>query len=151
MRGTIVDTIPIMVITFVLLIGLVVGSLLYTEFSQTDVWNETYSGDVETTLSVLDYGTLFIVIILGMSTVISAFFIKTHPVFFPVSLILLLVVLMISGPLTNAFMGVAQDEKLVDTSNQFTVTLQTLGNLPYIILVLSAMILIGLYAKPGGA
>lgn len=140
-----------MVITFVLLIGLVIGSLLYTEFSQTDVWDETYSGDVETTLSVLDYGSLFIVIMLGMSTVISAFFIKTHPVFFPVSLILFLIVLMISGPLTNAFIGVAQDDRIIATSNQFPITLQTLGNIPYIILGLGAMILIGLYAKPGSS
>lgn len=150
MKGTIIDLIPIMIITFVLLVGLVFGSILYNEFKGTDIWDPTYTGDIETTFSILDYGAVFIIIASGLATVVFAFFIRTHPIFFVVSLILMIIVVMVSGPVTNAFMGFAQDDDIADTANDFPMTLEFMGILPYTVLAFAVLIVIGLYVKPGG-
>jgi len=151
MRGTIIDTIPLMIITFVILVGLVTASILYTEFSKEDVWDTTYAGDMDQVFSVFDYGAIFIVIASALSIVISAFFIRSHPIFLPISIIVFVIVTMTSGVLTNAFMGFAADSEVSAHANVFSNYLQFMGYLPYVIVVFGGLVLVALYAKPGSA
>lgn len=151
MRGTIIDMVPLMIITFVLLVGLVAGSLLYSEFRTEDFWDPTYTGDIDQVFSIFDYGAIFIVVALGLGVVVSAFFIRSHPIFLPISIIIFIVVVLISGVLTNAFMGYASDTSISSHANVFSNYLQFLGYVPYIVVGFGAIVLIAIYAKPGSA
>ena len=153
MRGQILDLIMLFVIIGIIFAGLVFGSYIYTKmedkFPNNQVAN-TSKEALETTFSVFDYGIMFIMIGLGMSTVISAFFIKTHPMFFIASIMILAIVAMVSAPMTNAFMGMATSGILLSETEKYDVATSVVGNLPVIVAIIGVLVIVALYAKPPG-
>lgn len=151
MKGSILDMFPAMIIPFALLVGLAIASILYTAFSAEAFWNPTYSGDMTQVFSVMDYGAIAIMISMFVAVVISAFFIKTHPIFLPITLIIFIVVVMVSALTTNVFMGFATSTQIVSHANAFPNFLQFAGYIPYAVVGFGVLLLIAMYGKPGSA
>ena len=155
MRGSVLDLIIVFVILGITMFGLVMGLKIYNAFVDSDAWPTTAVGNSTSTaalasLDVINYGMLFLAVGLVVTLIVSAFFIETHPIFFIVSIVLLLVVVVVSAPITNAFMEIATSDSLATESAQYDIATHVIGNIPLIAVVGGFLVIIALYAKPGG-
>lgn len=157
MRGSILDLPIVVIVLAVFFVALFVGLLVYNQFAERDFWQTTEVGQhafqqADIAYETLDYSFLFILIGAFMATVISAFFIETHPIFFIVSLIVLIIFIVITPAMTNAFMGVAASPRFSTEAAELNIATQAMGNLPLILTVFGFILIIVLYAKrQGGA
>jgi len=150
MKGSLVDLFPLMVIMGLMTFGLVIGSLLYTEFNNEGLLTESAARGMEATFEVFDYGTIFIFIGIGLSIVLAAVAIYTHPIFIIPSIIIIIIIIMIAPIMSNAFMTIATDDALIDETNKYPYTIMAIDSLPYIIGVLALVIFVALFAKTTG-
>lgn len=154
MKGSILDFIVIFVILGVTMLMLVLGLRIYNEgfadrWPTNTVGNATRTGMLAS-LDVINYGMLFLAIGLIVSLIISAFFIQTHPIFLVLSVVVLLFVVVVSAPISNAFMEMATSDSLSTEASQYNIATHVVGNLPLIAVVGGFLVIIALYAKPGG-
>lgn len=142
MKGSILDTFMIPILIFVFFVSCVVAFIIISHFNASGLITIDYFPGAE----VFDYGAAFLLIGLGSATVISAFFIKSHPIFFAISIVMFMVVLAISPVMSNVFMTFATNSEIVTYANQFPIMIHILANLPTITLVFGALIIVALYA-----
>lgn len=156
MKGQVMELIIVSVLMCVFFVALLFASNLYNSFSEkTDIFSGTAQeqriGDsVERSFISLDYGMLMLAIGLVISTVVSGFFIQTHPIFFIVSLICLIIVVSITPILSNSFMGIATTDEFTESAEDLPVSINIIGNLPIFVTVAGILLSIALYAKYGG-
>lgn len=101
--------------------------------------------------SVFDYMFVFLAVGLGMFSVVSGFFIDSHPIFFAFSVLLLLpIVILTSAQITNVFNEIAMSPQIVATANQFPYIVLFMRNLPLFFLVMGILVAIAVHGKPGG-
>ena len=155
MKGSVLELVIVFVILGTIMFGLLIGLKIYNEFTDNDIWSETDAGQAAKTgaegaISAVNYGMVFLMVGLILSRVCSAFFINAHPVFFIASLLMLIIVLVVAGPLSNAFMGMAGSDSLSSEADTLAVSTHIVGNLPVIAVVAGFLIIIALYAKPRG-
>jgi len=155
MKGTILDLVFIMVILGISVVGLIIASEVYSQLDDSGAFGTTDAAvaaqrGVESTFDVLNYGMVLILAGLLISTIIGAIMIRTHPIFFIVSIIMLIIVVVASAPVTNAIMGIATSGDLADDAAQYGIATQVVGNMPAIFVVAGFVIIIALYAKPRG-
>ena len=96
---------------------------------------------------LFDYFFLIIVIIALLTTMISAYMIDTHPVFFVFTLFFMLFAFVLGSALSNAYTVIASSSGLATASNQFYYTGLIMTNLNVIIGGFIVGFLIALYAK----
>jgi len=156
MKGSILDLPLIIAAVFMFSIAVLTSSMILTEFQDNTKDIETSSGNKinqtlldqgQTAIQALDFMIMFAVIGLTISTIIFSFFIKTHPVFFVMSVILLMVFVLISVFVTNTFVEFVSVEPFSNTINNFPLMYEILTNLPLITTVMGIIIPIALYAK----
>jgi len=99
-------------------------------------------------LETFNYSIIFMTIAFAIAAFIAAFWIKTHPVFFVASVVGLIVMLIITVAITNAY------DKMMLTSVFSTLATTTFSkmftwvrNLPKILVVTWGLLAIGMYAK----
>jgi hypothetical protein len=96
-----------------------------------------------------DYMFVIVAVGLGCFSIISAFFIKSHPAFYIISAILLIPVTVLgAAQITNVFMEFASSGVMVATANAFPYIVTFMQNFPTFCLVISILIAIAMYAKP---
>lgn len=101
--------------------------------------------------TVFDYMFIFLAVGLGLFTVVSGFFIDSHPIFFAFSVLLLLpIVILTSAQITNVFNEIAISADMVAVSNQFPYIVLFMRNLPLFFLVMGILVAIAVHGKPGG-
>lgn len=152
-KGTILD-IPIILIMVtliafvVLLVAYILGAFntAITENPELGL-NVSYVSQVQTGVNVFD--GMFIVLVAGLflATIIGAFVVRTHPVFFVMSLFLLVFFVILGVIFTDVFYEFATAPALVDTANDFPIMIQILSNWPSILGVFGIVVIIVLYAK----
>lgn len=155
MRGSVLDLIVIMIILGVGMFGLLIASEVLTQLDDSEMWPTNDAGTAaktgaEDALSAINFAFPLLLVGLVVAVIIGAFMIRTHPIFFVLSLIILALTVVVSAPLSNAFMGVATSDVLQDEANTYTVATHTVGNFPIIVVVAGFIIMIALFAKPGG-
>lgn len=155
MRAQVLELVLVFVILGVLLVASMLGFKLYNEFTESDAWSDTEAGQTakagaESSMSVINYGFAFLLGGLLIAMIVSALYIKTHPIFFVLSLILLIFVVMVSGPIANTFMGIYNDDAFADERSTFSIAAYITGNLPIIAVIGGFIVMIALYAKPRG-
>lgn len=91
-----------------------------------------------------DSAFLLMVILFWIGAMASAFFIDTHPVFFMVSVVLLIVTMVVGGFLANTYIEIAGDSGV---GGEFPLTSFVYDHFIGFILGISASILLVLYAK----
>lgn len=100
-----------------------------------------------TAIGNFDYLLIMVFVGLIISTLISAYFIPTHPVFFVVSLIVLIVFMIFVPILANVFDAFATESAMAATADEFNVTTGFMDDLPTYFVVAAGLVLIVLYAK----
>ena len=150
MKGSVVDLFTLMVTAFVVCLIAVVGYVLLSKFSGTDL---DVGGVIDSGLALYAaFDNILIGVIILMSIVVigTAYMIDTNPVFFAVSLILLIIAVVISMILSNAFIELLAVGDLAAASVHFPNLTTFMQNLPMYALIEGGLILVALYAKPSG-
>lgn len=98
---------------------------------------------------VFDYMFIFTAVGMGCFSIISAFFVRSHPAFYIFSALLLVPVNIVAGAqFTNVFMEFAASSVMMATANDFPYIITFFMNFPVYCLVISMLICVAMYAKP---
>jgi len=99
------------------------------------------------TMRVFDKAFLFIFAALSVSTIVLAFQIEAHPAMFFLSVIMLMIVLMTSGILSNVFELFSQNEGIAVEAVNYTFVMRIMANLPAMLFGVGVLLLVVLYGK----
>lgn len=115
----------------------------------TTISNETIATGIET-YDIWDSSIVFAVIMSIVATGISAFFLKTHPMFFILSLIIWVISFVIGAIFSNTFGEIASNAVFFPITAVLTNTVTLNLNQPILVAIIGAIIILALYAKRGG-
>ncbi len=152
-KGSVFDIPFIIVFMFIFATTIIVSFTLingYNDVMQTtdipyDVSNYTQSGI--TAVGTFDSGFVLLLGGLIISTILSAFFIQSHPAFFIVSLIALAIFIAIAVIFSNLYEEVETSAELSSSAANYPLISNIMSNLPIIVVAIGVGILIALYAK----
>lgn len=149
-KGSIMDIFTIMVFLVVFAVFIIFGKMIVNEFASDPVLtNNSYSKSALDTansgMSGFDNLFLFVLIMLMVGSIIMAFMIRTHPVFFFIALFLLVFALVVAGILGKTMDTFTDDSQISSTTAQFPKMMLVLDNLPIFILVSGILIMISMY------
>ena len=152
-KGSVLDIIPIILIIF--LLG--VGTLVMTKVMNQAKVNLVDEGGLNSTVgrnimtkNTADYSTIFDLVIpmifvgLCIGMVVGAFMIRTYPVFFIVSILMLLIFILVVPVFSNAYDKVCTD--LSTECASFTKTQYIFDYMPLILTVVGIVTMVSLYA-----
>lgn len=161
MKGTVLDLIIMMVVLVALSITLIFAYLILDEMQNTieadtylnETINVTFLEQGKAGLQVYDTGYLFLLVVMGLASIIGAFMIRTHPILFMASFLLLAFILYLTPIIVNLWYDISTTPELLAVSNQFPTIATVILNFPTIILVLGIAIMIALYGgfRTGGS
>jgi len=81
---------------------------------------------------------------------VTAWFVPSHPIFIPIFAILLIIVVVIAMPISNAYNDFAASPQLAGTANEMGLVGFMMGNLPILTFFIGIIVLIISFAKPRG-
>lgn len=98
------------------------------------------------------YNNLFPLILTGLVVflIISAFFINSHPVFFFISLLLLMTLITLGVAFSNMYQRIIEDSNFAASAADFGIMNLFMEKLTWIILIIFVITAIILFAKPWG-
>lgn len=155
MKGSAADLILGCIILMVFFFCLLFGYQIFNQFDASGFYDNSEVGATVKTATEASFQSLdnmFIILAAGIfiAMVVSAFFIETHPIFFVVSFIVLIIFIMVTPILSNASMKVATSDDLKDEAAELGGSTAVIGDLPIIASVFGGLLLIALYAKYKG-
>jgi len=153
-KGTVGDLFFLAV--FLLLIGfsIWIGTLLKDKIFPIISSKSSESAEVITKVqtnwdSVFDSLFFFVTIGVGISSVVLAAMIDTHPMFFFISIVMLVILLLIVPTFSNVFRTFASSESFSGFETRFPFTVFIFQHYPLIFLGFGILISIVLYGKLG--
>jgi hypothetical protein len=98
------------------------------------------------------FNTLFPLLLIGLiiMCIVSASFMGSHPVFFFVSLILLIVMVILGVVFSNVYQQITTDSNFGDTADSFNIVHVFMKYLPFIAFVIIIIVFIVIYSQSGG-
>ncbi len=153
-RGTVLDLLPLVVILLVFSLTILFSNTLWIEIAGTGSLNTTAQSTrivANTTeqWGVFDYAFLAVVIGLSITSIIAAVRVRTSPLFFFLSIILLSIVLLVTYVAREAFTQ-AQGQ-LAGAASNFPIMIFVMDNLLLYAIIMGVAISIGLYSTKGGS
>lgn len=153
-----VDTIFLIVIFTAIVITFVITFYLYGKVNTAlqPVLNPTNSSNSTVALigksvnsGFLAYGNMLVLIFfgIGIAAIVSAFFVETSPVFFILSIFLLMIEILASVIMHNVFFNIVQQSSFLATIQQFPMLITIFQFYPEIVFVIALGIVIALYSK----
>ena len=156
-KGNVPDLIYIIVILFSLGVTIIIAANFYGQYTDSIADNEAFNNtvntavesDAETMLAALDYIFIFFFIGLIISTIVLGFQIRTHPVFFFISLILLIIVTILAGTMSNVYEQFTTNttSSISTTASNYTAMNFLFAHLPLFIAFIGVVIMVIFYAK----
>ena len=145
-------------IALIILVGLAVAILtfyLIISKVRTDIDpildNPTSSAillESENTISYMDYTYIIAYVGLGIFIIISMVFIRSHPIFLFVSIVLLAILILVSAIMSNAYETLTSEGDMNESASNFPIINYTMGKMPLFMLAIAFLGLIVLLAKP---
>ena len=154
--NVILDTITILIVIFVFAIASIVGLRIFNELNadfQNDTDNQlaeakAISGDLHTKYPpLLDNLILFAFTLLVVFTLVSVFMLDTHPIFFIITVLLLVGVFVVAIILGNAYDDVMQDAEFSAAANQFTYTTWLMTHVLELFVAVAFILVVALFIK----
>lgn len=108
------------------------------------------NAQLSSALTLYDAMFPFFMIGLVIFVIISAFFMKSHPAFFFISILLLAIFIVVTIIFSNVYQQVSETSELADATSEFVITTLVMQMLPYLILITGFIVSIIYFAKPGG-
>jgi len=155
-KGNVIsDILLIVIIFFVFCITVFVGAKLSgdlnTEIQQDNLMNnesKELSNDLATRYpSFMDGLIMFILILLWILVLVASFQIDAHPIFFAVTIILFIFVMIVVVEIGNTFEELTNDADLVEYRDQFPLTVWLFDNIIIVSLIFGASVMLVLYGK----
>lgn len=153
-KGSILDLFYLCVIIVLIGVGLIVVHTVINEAHaalQSEGFTPTQLEPSEQSLTaILDQNVIFLFILIGsgMATVISAFAVRTHPVFFIMFFLVQVLLLAIIPSLTDVYTTAAATPQLNTSAALFNYVDDVLTGLPVIAMVLGLLVAIAMFALP---
>lgn len=145
-------------IVLIILVGLAVSILVFyliISKVRTDIDpilnNPTSSAileESESTVNNMDYTYIIAYVGLGMFVIISMVFIRSHPIFLFISIVLLVILILVSAIMSNAYETLTSEGEMNTSASNFPLINYTMGKMPLFMLVIAFLGLIVLLAKP---
>jgi hypothetical protein len=157
-RGNLGDIVFIMVFVFVLGLIIFISATLLGKINAQIQGGDMLSARGAAIIDRADnrfagtFNTVWFIVFIGMwvATLVSAFFIRSHPVFYFVSLFVLIIFVLLAGILGNAFDDIASSEGMSEYSDSFTIINWFMGRFGAVIAVMSVVVAVILFNKGGG-
>jgi len=96
------------------------------------------------------FDKVFLLLYVGLllASLIGAWYVDVHPVFFVISLFLLIFFMIVAGVVNNVYATMMQNSNFSSFESQFPIINLFMGNLIGVMVITSALIMIALFAKP---
>jgi len=154
-KGNIPDLVFILVILFIFAMFTFIGFKIYSAYSESvmdDPMFNTTRGNIiddagHRALAVMDYAFIFIFIGLILSTIILGFQIRTHPIFFFLSLLALVVVIILGAQFSDIFTDFSDSDNMAGVASNYIIIMYVMNNLPLFLLFAGIAIMVIFYAK----
>jgi len=157
------DMFLVMVMIFAIAIFIIILAYAYSEIEPkmntalqsshtTDVDSNVTKILSDTSTSLTRINVLFPLLLVGLFAFvfISAFFLKSHPAFFFIGLIILGVALILAAVFSNVYGKITDKEVFTDVNDDFNIMEIILSNLPLIIFLVFIAIAIVAWVIKGG-
>jgi len=155
-RGqTILDLLLVIVMLFAISIAFVLGYKVLTEVN-TDIQADEDISDVAKAdlngLAVqypqfMDNSFVLTLALLWLALIVTSFLIDSHPVFFIITVVLLVFVFLVSMILANAYQDIAADDDLSESAEGFPMMSWVFENFLIIVIAMGFSSALALYAK----
>lgn len=147
-----VEALTIVVAIFIFAIAMIAGTWLNEQFQATD-FNDTPAAAAvlaQSHTAMLNFDYLIPMIVMGMATatLVSAYYVRSHPILFVFSALAMIFVVALSAQFTNIFFDITLGSGFNATSQQFPFTFMIFNQLPTITMVTGFVCLIVLVGKP---
>jgi len=148
----VIDILIFAVILFTFGIVVILGHKILVEY-QSSV-NSTFSSAAQNVMQQgvntnenMDFLFAFIIVGMLIVTIITSFMIRSHPIFFILSLIVLIISIILAAIMSNIFTAITQTPELINDTARFTIIPAVEDKLPLFVLIFAALSIIILYAK----
>lgn len=154
-KGTVLDLLSIMYVLFGFAIAIVIGYFMLQQFSSNPILTSTVQANasMQTALaSYLVFDNLFLGALLGLSlsSIVASTLLKTSPVWFFLSIILLALLLVVGAIVSNSYESfIDSNAELNASASAFPKMNFVMENLLLYMAVLGSLIIIGLYSFRG--
>lgn len=153
--NAVVETITVLVVLFVFAFAAIYGFRIMSTLNeeiQADADFSTEGKEImdSTTASYpswFDGGFLFVFILLWIAVLIGAFWIDTHPIFFIVTILLLMFIMYLGMVLSNNYTEVMESDDMITYSDQFPITNFIFNNMFIVVSAVGVSIALVMFAK----
>lgn len=154
-KGTVLDLLSIMTVLLGFAISIVIGYYMLGQFSSNPILTSTAQANqsMQTALAgYLIFDNLFLGALIGLSlsSIVASTLLKTSPVWFFLSIILLAILLIVGSVVSNTYQSfINTNAELNASANAFPKMNYVMENLLLYMAVLGSLIIIGLYSFRG--
>lgn len=158
-KGNVLNIPIIMGVLFITVLGLIFASFIFNRFDQItqeqgvfkDVNQSVQAiGNVRQTFINLDAVTFWIFLGFTLFLIISAYLIRTSPIFTIFLIIFVVLCEIMAFIISNSYYEIANTTELSNTTVSYPITNNIMNNLPLYMGIVGFLTLITLFAKPGG-
>lgn len=146
--SSVLDMVSIVLAIFLSVIAVLIGLVIIGTLVSIDTFSGASYQAVLTNFKILDQVIFVAVVGLCIATILFAYFIPTHPIFYFSWVLTGLIGFVLSPALTNAFKMVAENEAIVSYSAMMPLSNAVMSNLPMITLFITVIMLVVAYGKP---
>jgi hypothetical protein len=155
MKGSILDLLIIVLFIFVFAVVSIFALhfLSGAQESLNAVLDTRGQAEISTGISIIqnfDYAIVFLFFGSFIATIIGAYIVDTHPVFFIITLLLLVFIIVIVAQVGNFYAEFVETAALSSAAASFPLTTYIFQNIPLISVIFGFIIILVLYAKIKG-
>ena len=155
-KGSLFDMLWIVVFMFTLAIFIIIGTMFYFKLNEamqsapgiSDSGKTIMTRTHDRFISWFDY--LFLTVFVGvyLLSLVLAFQIDVHPIFFPLSLVFFIALVIVAAVIGNAFYSFASSSDISTYSSQYTIIPFIMNNYVKIIIVMAFGLAWIMWGKP---
>lgn len=140
------------IILFVVAMATIISAVILYHFYQIDMIQQYGPAkqlviETRNIYNSMNFWFVFLFSGIIISTFISAYFIQSHPVFFVLNIMFLILMIFLAALITNIFNKFASNAELAPVINNFDIMVGFFQNLPKILFIAGAGIFIVMFAK----
>lgn len=158
-KASILDITTLAIFLFIFALFIILGNKsireINTEFQQTSALSNTSKSHISTLstkyTNIWDNIFPMVMVFVAIAIAIGAYFLDLHPIFYLPSIFIIMITIMISGIFGNAYADIKDEAEIKSDTDLLDMINFIFNNYVIIILVLSFIVVIVLYAKNKGA
>lgn len=155
-KGNVPDIFLIVVVLFGVAVSILFGFKLMGDLQDkfdnqlNSQLAKDFISDAETDYNNI-FDNIFMFLFIGsiVAVMVSAFFVRSHPIFFGISTFILVFILIFSALIANTWDELATKPQLAAGASNFTMMAFIMNNLGLVVTLIGVIVLIVLYGKRG--